>query len=434
MIKTQLLIIGGSDAGISAALQARELNKEIKITIVMADSYPNFSICGLPYALSGEVSKWQNLSHRTMDDLKAYDIDFYLDTIVGSIDVENHQITAGNQVFEYEQLIVGTGMKAKTLPIFGDESKVGYLTSMGRFFQVEAALKNPNIRTVAVVGSGYVGIESAEALKKRGYEVVLITKAPEVLSTLDADLSKTLHDKLVEQGIKVITNQKVDAVYADNFDFTLVAVGVNPNSKLLIDAGADFDARGAIVVDDQMHTSLKDIYAAGDLVETKHRLLGQTYLPLGTTAHKQGRIAGANAVGSESHFAGILGTQVIRVFDLIAARTGLRLSEAIAAGFNAIEVTGNADDHKAYIPGSHSIQIRVVADVDTHRILGAQLLGSTGAEIPKRTDIFSTAIYNQMTVEQFSDLDLTYSPVVGSPWDAVQMVVQKLEAAIRNND
>jgi NADPH-dependent 2,4-dienoyl-CoA reductase/sulfur reductase-like enzyme len=203
----------------------------------------------------------------------------------------------------------------------------------------------------------------------------------------------------------------------------LVVVGVRPETTLAAEAGAELGVRGAIAVDPWMRTNLPDVYAAGDCVVTHHRLLGVTYLPLGTTAHKQGRIAGENALGGHRAFAGSLGTQVVKIFDQAAARTGLRDHEA-AAGFDPVTVETQADDHKAYYPGSHRITMRVTGDRATGRLLGMQLFGHKNAEIAKRVDIAAAAIFNQMTVDAVSDLDLSYTPPLGSPWDAVQAGAQ----------
>ena len=173
-----------------------------------------------------------------------------------------------------------------------------------------------------------------------------------------------------------------------------------------------------------MRTNLPDVFAAGDCVVTHHRLLGTTYLPLGTTAHKQGRIAGENALGGTREFAGSLGTQVVKVFDLVAARTGLRDHEATTAGFDPLTVASEADDHKAYYPGSHPIAMRYTGDRRNGRLLGVQLVGHLGSEIAKRIDIAATAIFNDMTVDAISDLDLSYTPPLGSPWDALQTGAQ----------
>ena len=207
-------------------------------------------------------------------------------------------------------------------------------------------------------------------------------------------------------------------------DMVLVVVGVRPETTLAADAGAALGVKGAIAVDPGMRTDLPDVFAAGDCVITHHRLLGETYLPLGTTAHKQGRVAGENALGGNRQFAGSLGTQVVKIFDQAAARTGLRDHEAAAAGFNPVTIETAADDHKAYYPGSHRITIRVTGDRATGRLLGMQLFGHKNAEIAKRVDIAATAIYHGMTVDAVSDLDLSYTPPLGSPWDAVQMAAQ----------
>jgi NADPH-dependent 2,4-dienoyl-CoA reductase/sulfur reductase-like enzyme len=166
------------------------------------------------------------------------------------------------------------------------------------------------------------------------------------------------------------------------------------------------------------------VWAAGDGVVTRHRLLGETYLPLGTTAHKQGRVAGENAVGGRARYAGSLGTQVVKVFGLVAARTGLREAEAAHAGYTPATTQANPDDHKAYYPGAQPIAIRVTGDTDTGRLLGAQLVGPLGAEVPKRVDTYAVALHHAMAVAALSDLDLSYTPPFGSPWDAVQVAAQ----------
>jgi NADPH-dependent 2,4-dienoyl-CoA reductase/sulfur reductase-like enzyme len=179
-----------------------------------------------------------------------------------------------------------------------------------------------------------------------------------------------------------------------------------------------------------MRTNLPDVFAAGDCVVTHHRLLGQTYLPLGTTAHKQGRVAGENALGGSREFVGSLGTQVVKIFDLVAARTGLRDHEAISAGYDPVSLTSQADDHKAYYPGSHPITMRYTGDRDSGRLLGVQLIGHLRSEIAKRIDMPATAIHNEMTVDALSELDLSYTPPLGSPWEALQVGAQ---AWVRHN-
>jgi NADPH-dependent 2,4-dienoyl-CoA reductase/sulfur reductase-like enzyme len=299
--------------------------------------------------------------------------------------------------------------------------------------------------TVAVIGAGYIGLEMADALTTRGLRVIQMEQLGEVLPTVDPALGALVRAELDTHGVEVLTSTtarhigrapggprrlRVDAQTADGTpisrlaDMVLVVVGVRPDTGLAASAGAALGVKNAIAVDRQMRTNLPDVFAAGDCVVTHHRLLGETYLPLGTTAHKQGRVAGQNALGGHAQFAGSLGTQVVKIFDQAAARTGLRDHEASAAGFDPVTVQSEADDHKAYYPGSHRITMRVTGDRATGRLLGMQLFGHKNAEIAKRVDIAATAIFHGMTVDAVSDLDLSYTPPLGSPWEAVQMGAQ----------
>ena len=202
----------------------------------------------------------------------------------------------------------------------------------------------------------------------------------------------------------------------------LVVVGVRPDVDLARTAGVELGERGAIRVDRGMRTNVPHVYAAGDCVHTWHHLTEHyTYMPLGTTSHKQGRVAGENAVGGRREYAGSLGTQVVKIFDLVAARTGLREHEAIAAGYEPFTIDRTFDDHKAYYPGATPLRIRLTGDAASGRLLGAQLLGHYGAEVSKRVDIYATALHHHMTIDALADLDLSYTPPLSSPWDPTQM-------------
>jgi NADPH-dependent 2,4-dienoyl-CoA reductase/sulfur reductase-like enzyme len=454
-----VVMIGGSDAGISAALRARELDPGADVTVVLDDAYPNFSICGIPYYVSGEVTHWRNLAHRTTADLEATGMRLRLDTTARRIDVPGRKLLltaaeGGEEVLGYDKLIIGTGA-VPVRPLIrglagpdalGPADGVHLLHSMGDTFAVMRTLEQAAPARAVIVGAGYIGLEMADALTVRGLQVTQMEQLPEVLPTVDPELGALVHAELAARGVEVLTGTAVQAISAAppagsgrlqvravsadgtavtrQADMVLVVVGVRPETTLAADAGATLGTRGAITVDPMMRTGLPDIYAAGDCVITHHRLLGETYLPLGTTAHKQGRVAGENALGGNRPFAGSLGTQVVKVFDQAAARTGLRDHEAAAAGFDPVTVESAADDHKAYYPGSHRITIRVTGDRTTGRLLGMQLFGHRNAEIAKRVDIAATAIYHGMTVDAVSDLDLSYTPPLGSPWDAVQVAAQ----------
>ena len=454
-----LIAIGGSDAGISAALRARELDPGAEVSVVVADAYPNFSICGIPYYVSGEVSRWQNLAHRSIADLEATGMWLRLDTTARRIDVAARKLLVTGpdgteELLGYDKLVAGTGAVPVRPPIgglagpdaLGADDGVHLLHSMGDTFAVMRTLEQAAPASAVIVGAGYIGLEMADALTVRGLQVIQMEQLPEVLPTVDPELGALVHAELASRGVEVLTGTtvrqisrnpageagrlRVQATAADGTavtraaDMVLVVVGVRPDTALAAAAGATLGARGAIAVDRRMRTSLPDVLAAGDCVITHHRLLGETYLPLGTTAHKQGRVAGENALGGTREFAGSLGTQVVKIFDQAAARTGLRDHEATAAGFDPVTIGSEADDHKAYYPGSHRITMRVTGDRGTGKLLGVQLFGHRHAEIAKRIDIAATAIFNNMTVDAVSDLDLSYTPPLGSPWDAVQMGAQ----------
>jgi NADPH-dependent 2,4-dienoyl-CoA reductase/sulfur reductase-like enzyme len=457
MAGRHIIAIGGSDAGISAALRARELDPATEVTVVVADAYPNFSICGIPYYVSGEVNHWNNLAHRSADDLAATGMRVLTDTTATRINVNDHTLdvldpNSTPAQLAYDALIVGTGAISARPPIrgltgpeaLGPADGVHLLHSMGDTFAVMNSLQQRNPKTAVIIGAGYIGLEMAEALTMRGIAVTQIEALPEVLPTVDPPLGTLIHAELQRHGVEVLTNTTVNGIsradtdaltvtathdgktLSRKVDFVLVVVGVRPDTELAADAGAELGVKGAIVVDDTMRTNLPDVFAAGDCVHTHHRLLGLTWLPLGTTAHKQGRVAGENAVGGDARFAGSLGTQVVKVFDLVAARTGLRDHEARTAGRSWAPATSasSADDHKAYYPGATPIHIRITGDQSTGILLGAQLVGHRSAEIAKRVDTFATAIFNAMTIDTISDLDLSYTPPLGSPWDATQIATQ----------
>jgi NADPH-dependent 2,4-dienoyl-CoA reductase/sulfur reductase-like enzyme len=446
-----LVAVGGSDAGICAALRARELDPGSDVAVVVADAYPNFSICGIPYYISGEVTHWRNLAHRTHADLEATGMQLRLDTTASRIDVEGQRIALRDRHgiqdwLDYDELIVGTGALPVRPPIagldrLGPADGVHVLHSMGDTFALTDTLDTVHPDTALIVGAGYVGLEMAEGLTARGLAVTQVEMLPEVLPTVDVELGALIHAELTRNGVDVHTHSTVTAItrtpdgparlHVDgtdpnntsvgwDVDVVLVSVGVRPDTDLLVAAGARTGPRGAVLVDQTMATGLPHVWAAGDCVTTYHRLLGLTYLPLGTTAHKQGRIAGENALGGTARFAGSLGTQVVKVFDLVAARTGLRAHEATAAGYTPLTTQSAPDDHKAYYPGASPITIRITGDRTSGRLLGAQLVGARGSETAKRVDTYATALFVGLTVEQIGDLDLSYTPPFGAPWDAVQ--------------
>jgi NADPH-dependent 2,4-dienoyl-CoA reductase/sulfur reductase-like enzyme len=413
--------------------------------VVVADAFPNFSICGLPYYLSGDVADWRSLAHRTTAELEQAGIRLLLDHTAQAIDPGDKHVTVarerdGERELGYDRLVVATGAVPVRPAIDGPDLDGVHvlLHTMGDTFALHHALAAAP-RSTVIVGGGYIGLEMAEAFTARGLAVTLVEQAPAVMPTVDPELGGLLGKELSRHGVQVVNDVTVKAIrrqdgqllvagepgFAHPADLVLVVVGVRPDTELAAAAGVETGVRGALRVDRRMRANLPDVLAAGDCVEIWHRLLGRpAYLPLGTTAHKQGRITGETAVGSTREFAGSLGTQVVKVFDLAIAGTGLRDQEARQAGFDPLAAASVQFDHKAYYPGAHQLHLRLTGDRHTGRLLGMQVVGHQRAEVAKRIDIPAGALFHAMTVDGLCNLDLSYTPPFGSPWDAIQLAAQ----------
>ncbi len=396
---------------------------------------------GSPSISSSETPRWESLAHRTRNEIEGKGIELVLDTVAERIDPCGHRIDVRDsrgavRELTYDRLVVATGATPARPPIRGLETRgVHLLHTMADSFAVHERLSSGSPRSAIIVGAGYIGLEMADALRHRGLEVTVFETVPNVLQTVDAELGRRVQTELEQHDVQVRLGVPIDSVerVGDGVavtdregrrlqaDLVLVATGVRPSVELARAAGASTGERGALRVSRAMETDLPDVYAAGDCVETHHRLTETaTYLPLGTTAHKQGRVAGENAVGGKARFQGSLGTQAVKVFDLVVGRTGFRDDEARRYGFDPVTTETIAWDHKVYYPGATAIRVRVTGDRPTGRLLGAQVLGSYGAEVSKRIDVFATAIFHGMRVADVEHLDLSYTPPLSSPWDPVQ--------------
>jgi NADPH-dependent 2,4-dienoyl-CoA reductase/sulfur reductase-like enzyme len=447
----QIVIIGGSDAGVSAALRACEINSAAEVTVVVADAFPNYSICGLPFYLSGEVPDWRSLAHRTLEELESTGARFLLNHTAHSVDPAAKVVTANGQEgsavqLKYDRLVIATGATPIRPPIIGlDLPCVFLLHTMKDSFRVHEYLTNYRPQSAVIVGAGYIGLEMSDALTLHGMRVTLVGRSVAPLPTVDAEIGNVVEADFRRHGVDVANVVEVKTIEAEgtrltvkgsqsfsrSADMVLVAAGVRPSAELAASIGARTGIKGAICVDREMRTSVSDVFAACDCVETWHRVTEKNnYLPLGTTAHKQGRVAGENTLGGHREFAGSLGTQVVKVFEQAAARTGLRDEEARAAGFDPLTVESRSFDHKVYYPGAQKLLIRVTGDRPSGKLIGAQIIGHWQAEVAKRIDIFATALFHGMRVEEVNDLDLSYTPPLGSPWDAVQVSAQEWAKAL----
>jgi NADPH-dependent 2,4-dienoyl-CoA reductase/sulfur reductase-like enzyme len=438
---SHMLIVGGSDAGISAALRIKELNNQTDVTVVVADAYPGFSICGLPFFLSGEVTDWRTLAHHSAQELKDQGIQLLLNNRAEAILPEQNKVRiisfkGRTQEIAYDKLLIATGAESARPPINGlDQTGVFFLRWMGDSFAMQQFIKTEKPRKAVIIGGGYIGLEMADSLTRRGLKVTLLEFAPEILTTMDPSLGKLIRTELESKGVMVVTGSAVQGIEQKDgsllvhsasgetsmTDMVLVATGVKASTKLAQTASIGLGVAGAIGVDRTMSTSVPDIMAAGDCAETWHHILkSNVYMPLGTTAHKQGRVAGENMIGGHREFQGSLGTQVVKVFDRIAAGTGLQNAQAVKAGFDPLTVALTTLDHNAYYSGPKEMNICIIGDRCTGRLLGAQIVGHRDSEVAKRIDIIAAAIFNGMLVENLGDLDLSYTPPLSGPWDAIQ--------------
>jgi NADPH-dependent 2,4-dienoyl-CoA reductase/sulfur reductase-like enzyme len=442
---SRLVIIGGSDAGISAALRAKEIEPKIDITVIVADKFPNYSICGLPFYISSEVPDWKKLAHRTVEDIEKQDIRLLLEHRTQTIDPKSKIVSVKDnkgKIFslKYDKLIIATGAVSARPQITGlDLPGVFLLRWMEDGFLLKSYLDEKKPERAIIIGGGYIGMEMADAFKLRGIDATVIEYFDTLLTTMDPEIGKRVEETLARHGVKAVTKTAVNSIeekgnclrvfgsngFQAEAEVILVASGVRPNVDLALSAGVSLGDFGAIKVNRKMETNIADIYATGDCVETWHRLLQKyVYMPLGSTAHKQGRAAGQNAAGGNAEFQGSLGTQAVKIFDVVAARTGLRDVEANTAGFDPLTIEYEDWDHKVYYPGARRLILRLTGDKRTGRLLGLQMIGPYGAEISKRVDIIAAAISSGMQVNEIGALDLTYTPPLSSPWDPLQSVCQ----------
>jgi NADPH-dependent 2,4-dienoyl-CoA reductase/sulfur reductase-like enzyme len=440
-MKQKYVLIGGSDAGISAALRIKELDPQAQVHLFLADEYPNFSICGIPFYFSREITDWTTLAHRTRQDILDHGIEVFSSHRVTAIDPENKTIKANNKTFAYDKLLIGMGAQSITPPIQGLDSKgVFTLRWIGEMLEIDDFIQREKVKKVTIVGGGYIGVEMAESLRLRGLEVDMVELLPTLLQTLDEPFGEKVGRELNNHGVRIHINTGIESIletknglivngsnhYKNDCQLVLVAVGASPNTKLAKLAGIELTQKGAIKTNRKMETNVPDIYAAGDCIATYHALLKQNvYLPLGTTAHKQGRIAGENMMGGNVTFKGSLGSQVVKIFDMVAGRTGLHDRDCSRFNISHKTVESKHWDHKVYYPGAELMTIRITGNPENGKLLGAQIIGSKKSEIAKRIDIFATAIHNDYTVEDLNHLDLNYTPPLSSPWDPIQMAAQE---------
>ena len=436
----RLVVIGGGAAGMSAASAARRVDPSLGVVVCEAGGFAAYGMCGIPYYLGGLVPQAENLlAYPPATFREKRGIDLRLRTRVTGIDPAARQVhlAAGPggtppESLDYDALVVASGADPVRPPVPGlDEPHVFTIRSLDEAIELRRLLDSGTARHAVVVGAGYIGLETAEALVRAGLDVDLVEALPRVLSTVDEPVAALVQAEL-ERHVRLRLAARLEAVDASSepgrliavvdgteipTDLVVIAVGVRPATGLLTEAGAEHLPDGSVVVDAGMRTSLPDVYAAGDAVALPHLVLGRpAWIPLGPAANKTGRVAGTVAAGGHASFRGVAGTAVVKVFGLEVASTGLGLAEAQAAGLDAVATDEVSRSRAKYYPGSSPLHVRLVHTREG-RLLGGQLAGREGAA--KRVDVLATALYAGLTVADLAALDLSYAPPFAPVYDPV---------------
>ncbi len=438
----RVLVIGGVAAGMSAASKLKRLKPKTEVVVFESGVDVSYGACGMPYYLKGEIDRESKLVARTAEKFRKRGVDVRLEHEAIDLDSEARKVeirdrrNGTTEWWTYDKLLVASGASPIRLDVAGrgDERvlALGDLADMRRMEPwVERASK------AVVVGGGYIGVEIAEALRGRGLEVVMLEKQASVLPAFDAEIASTVEAHLIHQGVDVRTGEGLKSYGNDPFivhsdlgngyeaDFAVEALGVRPNTAFLEGTGIDRLSNGAIRIDASMRTSLEDVYAAGDCASVRHRLTGEdVHLPLGTHANKTGRLAGRILAGEDVTFDGVIGSSVLKAFDLEVARTGLSESAARDAGFDAGSVSIEAPSHAGYYPGAKKVRLKMVYDKQDCRILGVDMVGAAG--VAHRINIAATFITAGMDAETVAKLDLAYAPPFSPVWDPLQTAANQI--------
>src|SRR5215218_9700029 len=441
-----MVVVGGDAAGMSAAVQARKRRpaEELEIVAFERGRYTSYSACGLPYYAGDVVKDWRDLVARTPEEHAEQDIQVRIRHEVDHVDLDAGRVRVrdldgGRTVEEpWDVLVVATGSEPLRPPIDGiDLPGVYGLSVLEDGIELRRAI-DAGPRRAVIVGGGYIGLEAAEALVKRGVPTALVEAAPQVMSRVDPDMGELVSDAVREIGVELYLEEEVEAIEGDGrvravrtdartleADLVVLGLGTRPAVGLAEASGIELGPSGAIAVNPRMRTRHDGVWAAGDCAEARHLVSGQPVsYHLGTIANKQGRVCGINIGGGYATFPGVLGTAVTKVCGVEVARTGLSEAELEPLGLQWEQAVVESTTKAGYFPGAEPMKVKVLAERRAGRLLGAQIVGREGSA--KRIDVFATALWNRMTVAEMVNMDLSYAPPVSPVWDPVLIGARKL--------
>ncbi len=428
----KILVIGAVASGTKAAAKIKRENPDAQVVVVTKDKHISYAGCGLPYFIGGVIEEEKELVVKTPEDFKEItDIDVYIEHEALEIDTESKSVkvkdlkTEEEKVYTYDKLVIATGASPFVPPIEGKDLQGVYpVRTVSNALEVRKLVDEGKVKKAVVVGGGFIGLEVAENLHERNIEVSLVELIDHILPPFDEEIALYAQNYMKEEGVNIYTGEKVLSIKGQDgkvqkvitdkreieADLVIMSVGVRANTQLAQQIGVELGVTRAIKVNEYMETNLQDVYAVGDCAENVNLVTEQpAWYPMGSTANKMGRIAGINISKSEKdHLKGVLGTTIVKLFNLNAAKTGLSERDAKKAGFEIETVLVPANDKAHYYPGYRQIITKLIADKNTHKVLGAQVIGE--GVVDKPIDIMATAITFGAKVEDLEKLDLAYAP------------------------
>ncbi|MBF0196643.1 MAG: FAD-dependent oxidoreductase [Planctomycetes bacterium] len=436
MSHRKIVVVGGVAGGASAAAKARREDEHAEITVLERGPYISFANCGLPYYIAGEIKNRDKLLIMTPEKFEdKYNVNVKVNHEVVLIDRANKSVevcqkdTGERFWLKYDKLILSQGAQPLRPPIPGiEQDHVFTLRDINDMDRIDGYISANKPKSAVVIGGGFIGLEMAEAFAKRKLDVHLVEFAPHVLPQIDEPLAKEFQNRITQHGLNLYTSKKAVSIDATQVelddgskvpaDLVLVSAGVRPEVELAKKAGLDIGVTGGVKVNARLQTSDSDIFAVGDAAETLHQLTGQRVrMALAGPANRQGRIAGANAVGCHLAYKGSLGTAIVRYEDTTVAMVGINSLQAEKLGYSFHTSTTRDSSHAGYYPGAEMMVIRLLVEDGSGRIMGAQIMGGDGVD--KRADVLATAIYSRLSVFDLENLDLSYAPPFGSAQDPV---------------
>lgn len=421
----RLLVIGGVAAGLSAAARARRIDPGLEILVLEKGPAVSYGACGLPYYLEGRVRRAEDLVVYTPEYFrKERNISVRTGARVVSIAHPRREVAldSGERV-PYDRLVIATGARPRAANLPPHAFTLHTLEDAER---LKACLRDKQPRRAVVAGAGYIGLEAADALRRNGLSVTVVEQSAHVLGREDPELTRAVRERLARFRVDLQLNTPFSGVAGA--DLIVMATGLSPNVEIAAEAGVELGRTGAIRVDERMETNLPGVYAAGDCAEALHLVTGRpAYIPLGTTANKMGRVAGANAAGRRERFAGIVGTAIVNIFGLGVAFSGLSAEQARRAGFSPVSARIAAPSRPGYFGGG-PLTVELVADAGSRRLLGGSVWGEDG--VAGRVNVIATALHNRMRVDEVEHLDLAYAPPFATVWDPVLIAAQQLSKMV----